>query len=73
MALLAHPHMGTAGRVGRAAWYPKPLPTFGDALALVRRHRWEQEAFRTSAGAGDLVEVPRAMLQRLTEALCYAA
>jgi len=73
VTLLAHPRMAAAGRVRRAAWYPKPLPTFADALALVRRQLWEQVAFCTSAREGDMVEVPRAAVDRLTEALCYAA
>jgi hypothetical protein len=73
VTLLAHPHMAAAGRVRRAAWYPKPRPTFADALALVRRQLWGQAAFRTSTRAGDGVEVPRALVERLTDALCYAA
>jgi hypothetical protein len=73
VTLLAHPHMVADGRVRQAAWYPKPLPTFADALALVRRQVWWHEAFCTSPGRGDVVEVPRAVLDRLTEALCYAA
>ncbi|MDP9363331.1 MAG: hypothetical protein M3Q10_03705, partial [Chloroflexota bacterium] len=73
VTLLAHPHMGAADCVRRDAWYRKPLPTFADALALVRRQLWGQLAFRTSADAGDVVQVPRAALDRLTEALAYAA
>ncbi|MDP9363744.1 MAG: transposase [Chloroflexota bacterium] len=73
VTLLAHPHMAAAGRARRAAWYPKPRPTFADALASIRRRLWEPEAFRTSPRAGDIVEVPRAVMERLTDALCYAA
>lgn len=73
VTLLAHPHLAAASGVRRAAWYPKPLPTFADALALVRRQLWGHAAFRTSARADDVVEVPRAVVERLTEALCYAA
>jgi hypothetical protein len=73
VTLLAHPHMAVAAPVRQAAWYPRPRPTFADALALVRRHLWEGAAFCTSAGAGDVVELPRAVVDRLTEALCYAA
>jgi hypothetical protein len=32
----------------RVRWYPKPLPTFGDALALVRRDLWTAQAFAIS-------------------------
>jgi hypothetical protein len=73
VTLVAHPHLAAGGHARQAAWYPKPLPTFADALALVRRQLWRHEAFCTSPGRGDVVEVPRAVLDRLTEALCYAA
>jgi len=73
VTLLAHPRMDAGDCVRRAAWYPKPRPTFADALALVRRQLWGQAAFCTSTRAGDVVEVPRAVVDRLTEALCYAA
>ncbi len=74
VALWAHPRMGpTGGIVRQAAWYPKPLPTFSDALALVRRELWAQTAFCLSAADPDVVEVPRAFVERLTDALCYAA
>ena len=74
VTLWAHPRMGpTGGLVRQAAWYPKPLPTFSDALALVRRELWAQVAFSMSACEPDIVEVPRAFVERLTDALCYAA
>ena len=73
VTLLAHPGMAAPAGVRRAAWYHKPLPTFADALASVRRQLWEQAAFCTSTAQADVVEVPRAALERLTEALCYAA
>ena len=42
----------------RAAWYDKPLPTFVDAIALVRRHLWlASEGFSTSAVDPDTQEV----------------
>lgn len=34
-----------------AAWYPKPLPTFSDALAAVRRQLWARPGFRRSKSA----------------------
>ncbi len=74
VTLYAHPRMGPTGdRVRQAAWYPKPLPTFSDALALVRRELWAQTAFCMSPRAPDIVEVPRAFVDRLTDALCYTA
>ncbi len=63
----------TGGIVRQAAWYPKARPTFSDALALVRRELWAQVACSMSACDPDIVEVPRAFVERLTDALCYAA
>lgn len=59
--------------VRRAAWYDKRLPTFSDALALVRKDLWAQETFRGSLSDTDTVKVPRVFVERLTEAVCYAA
>ena len=59
--------------VRRAAWYPKALPTFADALALVRRELWAHEGFALSARDPDVVKLPRAFVDHLTETLCYAA
>jgi hypothetical protein len=57
----------------QSAWYAKPLPTFADALAAVRRHLWTSTAFHTSRADADLVKVPRALVNHLAELLCYAA
>ena len=74
VTLWAHPRLApTADLVRQAAWYHKPRPTFSDALALVRRELWAHTAFCLSAADPDLVEVPRAFVERLTDALCYAA
>jgi hypothetical protein len=74
VTLLAHRQMrGPSGVVRQAAWYRKRHPTFADALALVRRDVWQHQAFPTSPYAGEIVEVPRPMLERLTETLCYVA
>lgn len=59
--------------VRTAAWYEKPAPTFSDALASVRRQLWQQESFSTSASAAEIVKIPRAALERITDALAYAA
>ena len=56
-----------------AAWYPKPLPTFSDAIALVRSRLWAYFTFQTSPEATDMVKVPRALLDRFNDLLCYAA
>jgi hypothetical protein len=57
----------------RASWYAKPSLTFSDALAVVRRRLWWPEGFAISPPSTDLVKLPSALLQRLTETLCYAA
>jgi hypothetical protein len=61
--------------VRRTAWYEKEHPTFSDALALVRRELWAQRGatFCGSAQESDLVKVPREFMERLTDAVCYAA
>ena len=56
----------------RVAWYRKPHPTFSDALALVRKDLWASATFCGSAAQSDMVKVPRAYLERLTDAVCYA-
>ncbi len=59
--------------VRSTAWYGKTRPTFSDAIALVRRQLWEHLHFSMSHQEADLVKIPRALLERFTEALCYAA
>jgi len=63
-----------AGTFRQAGWYHKRHPTFADALALVRKELWTQEqTFYGSPSATDTVKVPRAFVERLTDAVCYAA
>jgi len=56
-----------------AAWYPKPLPTFSDALALVRRELWTRPGFDISPNGPRLIEMPRSAINALIGAACYAA
>ena len=56
-----------------AAWYTKERPTFADAMALTRRYLWSSCHFSTSRQSRDVVKVPRSLLERLTDAVCYAA
>jgi len=56
-----------------ASWYPKPLPTFSDALAIVRRELWADPGFRTPAAATESVQIPRNTINALIGAACYAA
>jgi hypothetical protein len=71
---LAHRQMEqVAGTFRRAAWYHKRHPTFSDALALVRKELWADATFYGSYAQSDTVKVPRVFMERLTEAVCYAA
>lgn len=75
VTLLAHRHMAEGAQIIRkAAWYDKAHPTFSDALALVRRQLWaREETFYRSSRESDTVKVPREFMERLTDAICYAA
>jgi hypothetical protein len=74
IALLVDRQMTQAvGLVRRAAWYHKRDPTFADALALARKDLWAYATFCGSPSATDTVKVPRVFVERLTEAVCYAA
>jgi hypothetical protein len=59
--------------VRQAVWYRKSLPTFVDAIAIVRRHLWTSTHFYMSPVKADMVAIPCTLLNRLTETLCYAA
>jgi DDE superfamily endonuclease len=74
VALLAHERMADPVQaIRQAAWYRKDHPTFGDALALIRRELWRHQTFHLSSCADEVIKVPRALVERLTEALCYVA
>jgi hypothetical protein len=53
--------------------YRKRHPTFADALAVVRKELWAGATFYGSSAQSDTIKVPRAYVERLTEAVCYAA
>lgn len=57
----------------QTAWYAKEVPTFADTIALVRGHLWPLEGFWMSQNEPDMVKIPRALLERFTDALAYAA
>jgi hypothetical protein len=75
VTLFAHRRMAQEGSraIRRAAWYEKPRPTFSDALALVRKELWAQATLCGSHRQDETVKVPRAFVERLTDAVCYAA
>ena len=76
VTLFAQQHMTNKGMeaLRRTAWYNKPHPTFSDALAVVRKELWAVErTFCGSFADSETVKVPREFMDRLTDALCYAA
>ncbi|NTV99995.1 MAG: transposase [Oscillochloris sp.] len=59
--------------VRQAAWYTKALPTFSDTLAFVRQHLWPVTISWMSPEEPDMVQIPKTLFVRLTDALAYAA
>jgi len=57
----------------RSAWYEKEEATFSDAIAAVRRYLWAEQHFQTSKNEAEMIKIPRAFMERLTDTLCYAA
>lgn len=55
-----------------AAWYAKDSPTFSDTIALVRRSLWSEGIYDGSINGRDMVKIPRALFDRLTETVCYS-
>ena len=60
--------------VWRAAWYRKKLPTFSDALALLRSRLWRcSGVFGRSYSGGEVIEIPKPLFDSMLGTLCYAA
>jgi hypothetical protein len=57
----------------QATWYHKTLPTFSDTLALVRRELWSVSISWMSGSKDDVVIIPKALFERLTDTLAFAA
>ena len=57
----------------QSAWYKKNRATFSDTIAWVRRYLWATANFSMSSEQDDIVKLPRPLVDRLIEALCYAA
>ncbi len=51
-------------------WYPKPLPTFSDALALVRHELWTAQISATSPTTGTSPNASAALIHRLLLVAC---
>lgn len=74
VTLIAHRLQSSRGVPVRvSAWYAKHQPTFSDALALVRAHLWQHQSFSMLVETTEVVKIPAALLEHLTETLCYAA
>jgi DDE superfamily endonuclease len=74
VTVFAHQLLQGTDLVARgAAWYQKPLPTFSDTLALVRQQLWPVSISWMSDGKDDVVIIPKALFDRLTDTLAYAA
>jgi hypothetical protein len=57
----------------QAAWYVKVRPTFADAISWVRQLLWFPAAtFSMSPREPDIVKIPRSLLNRLVDTVCYA-
>jgi hypothetical protein len=56
-----------------AAWYPKAVLTFSDAIAAVRREIWGHQISFISRPRRDSIEIPRHIWLRMENALAHAA
>ncbi len=74
VTLCAHALLqGEAVPVRQSAWYTKATPTFADTLAFVRQQLWPSILSSMSPPTTDVVKIPRAVFQHVTETLAYAA
>lgn len=55
-----------------AAWYQKTIPTFSDAMAEVRCQIWHHQISCMSRQDRETMEIPRAIWNRMANALAYA-
>lgn len=73
VTLLAHTHAHHDRiPVRQAAWYCKPLPTFSDALALVRENLWQHRYFPLSQKRLDVRKLQPDLLNYLSNAAFYS-
>lgn len=72
VTLLANTHARNGNiPVRQAAWYCKPLPTFSDALALVRQEVWQHRYFQLSHKRYDVRKMRPEVLNYLGNAAFY--
>lgn len=72
ITLLAHQSV-KRGKVPvrQAAWYTKSVPTFSDALAIVRQTLWQHLLFSICKRTRNVEKISERQIQRLTSALSY--
>jgi hypothetical protein len=51
----------------------KPVPTFSDTLAFVRQQLWPVSNSWLSPDEPEMATIPKALLERLTDTLAFAA
>jgi hypothetical protein len=74
ITLFAHELLqGQAMATRQTAWYQKSVPTFSDTLAFVRQQLWPITISWLSPGKADIVIIPKALFERFTDTLAYAA
>jgi hypothetical protein len=59
--------------ISSSSWYRKSLPTFADAISLVRQRYWQLPNFVISSPDTKVVKIPVPIFNRLSIALCWAA
>ena len=59
-------------KIRSAIWYHKEAATFSDAIGCVRRQLWESQSFQTSEKEGEMIKIPRSLMETLTDTLCFA-
>lgn len=55
--------------LGTAVWYPKPLPTFSDAIAAVRRKVWHPRYYFMSDSEPETLKIPEPLFKVMIETL----
>jgi len=69
--MVHHLLQGTNLPARQAAWYQKATPSFSDALAFLRLQLWPARIIWRSSTKPDMVEIPRGLLDCLTDTLAF--
>jgi hypothetical protein len=74
VTLFAHQLLqGKAMAVRQAVWYLKTVATFSDTLAFVRQQLWPVSISWMSGAKPEVVIIPKALFERLTDTLAFVA